>query len=121
MFRLPFLNPVVAACAASYVVMGGLPHRRPLPARADTAVSPDAPTPAEKSAPALVVPPAAGFRNYNERDFILEVPKSFKEVRSDDNGQAGFGAGGKPKSTYGVCAGLCLCAVLSVSRRESLP
>lgn len=104
MFRLYFLNPVVAAFAASNVVMGSLPHRRTLPARADSAVSPGAPAPAEESAPAPVVAPAAGTRTYNERDFILEVPRSFKEVRSDDNGPAGFGAGGKPKSTYGVCA-----------------
>lgn len=64
------------------------------------------PAAANVAAPQLEAPPSQAtsgdrqFRTFNEKDFVLEVPRPFKEVRSEDS-SGGFGSGGRPKSTYG--------------------
>lgn len=47
-------------------------------------------------------PPAGqkGFKTFNEKDFVLEVPRGFTEQQSP--AASDFGAGGRPKSTYGA-------------------
>jgi hypothetical protein len=47
-------------------------------------------------------PPAGqkGFKTFNEKDFVLEVPRGFTEQQSP--AASDFGAGGRPKSTYGT-------------------
>ena len=41
-----------------------------------------------------------GFKTFNEKDFVLEVPRGFVEQQSP--AASDFGAGGRPKSTYGT-------------------
>jgi hypothetical protein len=47
-----------------------------------------------------------GFKTFNEKDFVLEVPRGFTEQQSP--AASDFGAGGRPKSTYGAPAHACL-------------
>lgn len=60
-------------------------------------------TAAAEPAPAPAAPPQGSkkeFKTFNERDFVLEVPRSYKEVQ--DPASSEFGEGGRPKSTYGT-------------------
>jgi hypothetical protein len=55
----------------------------------------------EQTTAAKAKPPASqkGSKTFNEKDFVLEVPRGFIEEQSPE--ASDFGAGGRPKSTYG--------------------
>jgi hypothetical protein len=57
-------------------------------------------SPVARETSSLQAPLSKASRTYNEKDFVLEVPLGFKEVRSADS-VGGFASGGRPKSTYG--------------------
>lgn len=62
----------------------------------------------EAPAPPLTAPQpsnagsAPGCKTFNEKDFVVEVPRSYKEFQDPSTSE--FGAGGRPKSTYGEVA-----------------
>ncbi len=63
---------------------------------------------AEGATQPLTAPPQPasqqGFKTFNERDFVLEVPQGFSEYQDPQKAAEAteFGTGGRPKSTYGA-------------------
>jgi hypothetical protein len=64
--------------------------------------------------PVATVKPSSqkGFKTFNEKDFVLEVPRGFIEQQSP--AASNFGEGGRPKSTYGAPVHGCVRAAGSI-------